>query len=59
MGYYVKARLEKKVAPQWKVQFISFKKRDTAGSNAKDIRVRRFPAAIIFVGLIWSVGYWL
>lgn len=50
MGYYVKARPEKKAAPHWKVQFISFRKEDTAGSTAKkpkrewDIHRDRWPA---------------
>ena len=50
MGYYVKARPEKKAAPHWKVQFISFRKEDTAASKAKkpkrewDINRSRWPA---------------
>jgi hypothetical protein len=49
MGYYVKSLPWKKSAPLWKVQFISFKKADTANSRAKkpkrewDIAKTRWP----------------
>lgn len=35
MGYYVRALPWKKSAPKWKIQFISYKKNDTANSPAK------------------------
>ncbi|OFZ13433.1 MAG: hypothetical protein A2Z20_08555 [Bdellovibrionales bacterium RBG_16_40_8] len=35
MGYHIKFLPHKKSIPQWKVQFISFKKSDTQGSKAK------------------------
>jgi hypothetical protein len=49
MGYYVKSQPWKKSAPLWKVQFISFKRADTANSRAKkpkrewDIAKSRWP----------------
>lgn len=50
MGYYVKFLRHRKSTPQWKVQFISFKKSDTKNSTAKkpkrewDIPKGRWPA---------------
>ncbi|TNF00008.1 MAG: hypothetical protein EP326_07125, partial [Deltaproteobacteria bacterium] len=35
MGYYVRALPQKKSEPKWKVQYVSFKKKDTKGSTAK------------------------
>lgn len=50
MGYHIKFLRYKKSAPQWKVQYISFKKSDTQNSKAKkpkrewDIPKTRWPA---------------
>mgnify|MGYP007122134705 CR=1 FL=1 len=35
MGYYVRQLAWKKSAPQWKIQFLSYKKKDCADSPAK------------------------
>ena len=34
MGYYVRALPWKKSDPRWKVQFVSYKSKDTKNSNA-------------------------
>lgn len=50
MGYYVKFLPDKKSAPSWKVQFVSYKKEDTKDSKAKkpkhawDVSKPRWPA---------------
>lgn len=35
MGYYVRLLPNKKSAPKWRVQYISYKKADTKNSKAK------------------------
>lgn len=35
MGYYARSLPSKKSAPQWKIQFVSFKKVDTVNSRSK------------------------
>ena len=35
MGYYVRSIPKKKSQPQWKVQFVSYKKKDTLNSRAQ------------------------
>ena len=38
MGYYIKSLSWKKSSPNWKVQFVSYKKSDIKDSNAKKPR---------------------
>ncbi len=38
MGYYVRALKNKQSLPNWKIQFLSYKKKDTVNSISKKPR---------------------